>query len=827
MPGENDMTFLEKKLSAEQRTQRFAFRFSLIMFGATSIVTAVYYYLAIQLNVPQMYTAAYLLTFFFFITFIGAVLSRRGKPEAGMWLIFLTMMIVWTYSSTLIAGLGIAMGLSLPLLITQMASHVFPPKRVLQATIGSFIAGAATLLIDIFGPNTRLVVPALERFIPMMAIITVAIFGIIVIKQFPQYKLRTKLIFTTGVVASLAVIAVAFFAINTTQTELEVQVGNNLNRLAEAQALAVGELMTRQIDTLKALGLNKFIRDAVSARNGSALFQGASEAETEAITAQFNEQWQDADDLDPLVLNVLNNTTSRELTTFRESFPRHVELILTDKQGRLIASTERPEKFTYVDEDWWITAYGIGFGQTYIGVPFFDEEKEIIVVDIAVPVKVIDGAGASSIGGVLLTRFNMDSIATVLSAGHFGETGQIELHFPDHTKIQLDVNETAALSKISLQEFQPEEIMVVEQLIASGESMVRTVYQGEQSAVSQATVTSLSTDRAINRSGWLMVAYQPEVEAFAPVQKLIQTNILAGILVVLVAVGIAAAVGQFFAKPIVEMTNVAAKVAEGDLSARVLIKNADEIGALGESFNQMTEQLSEAITGLETRVSERTKALEASAEVSRSLSTILEQDKLIAEVAEQVRSSFNYYHAHIYLLDKNSKTLILSASTGEAGATMLAAGHAIPKDRGLVGRAATLNQAVLIPDVSQAEDWLPNLLLPDTKAEAAVPIAIGNEVLGVLDVQDNEVGSLNQDTMGLLQSIANQLALALQNAKSYEAAKQKAARETVINEIRQKITSATEVESAMQIAVRELGTVLGARRTAVKLTVHAEENGQE
>jgi GAF domain-containing protein len=134
-----------------------------------------------------------------------------------------------------------------------------------------------------------------------------------------------------------------------------------------------------------------------------------------------------------------------------------------------------------------------------------------------------------------------------------------------------------------------------------------------------------------------------------------------------------------------------------------------------------------------------------------------------------------------------------------------------------VGRAADTKMAVLVPDTSQDPNWLPNPLLPETRSEVAVPIAVGDQVLGVLDVQHNLVGGLKQEDADLLQSIANQAAVALQNTRSYLAAQQRAEREALTNAIRLQIQSAETVEGAMQVAVRELGRALGAPRTRVRL----------
>jgi nitrate/nitrite-specific signal transduction histidine kinase len=269
--------------------------------------------------------------------------------------------------------------------------------------------------------------------------------------------------------------------------------------------------------------------------------------------------------------------------------------------------------------------------------------------------------------------------------------------------------------------------------------------------------------------------------------------------------------------PIVRLTGVAEQVSGGDLSARAQVETNDEIGTLAKTFNAMTAELQDTLLGLERRVEDRTRAIEVSSEVSRRLSTILNVQELVEAVVSEVQQAFGYYHAHIYLVDEKGQNLVMVGGTGEAGQMMLARKHTIPMGRGLVGRAALTGQVILVPDTAQEPGWLPNPLLPETKSEISVPILLGKKVLGVLDVQQDTINGLSSEDSVLLQSIANQVAVAVQNANLYASVQQKAEREALLNRIAQQIQTATTIEGVLQIASHELGFSLGAQRASIQV----------
>jgi len=168
-------------------------------------------------------------------------------------------------------------------------------------------------------------------------------------------------------------------------------------------------------------------------------------------------------------------------------------------------------------------------------------------------------------------------------------------------------------------------------------------------------------------------------------------------------------------------------------------------------------------------LAKRAVELATVAEVSTVASTILEAERLLQEVVDLTKERFGLYHAHIYLLDEAARTLNLAVGAGEVGRQMVAQQYAIPLDReqSLVARAARTRQGVIVNDVRSAPDFLPNPLLPETRSEMALPLIVGERVLGVFDVQADVVNRFTDEDLRVQTALAGQVAVALQNANLY------------------------------------------------------------
>jgi GAF domain-containing protein len=158
---------------------------------------------------------------------------------------------------------------------------------------------------------------------------------------------------------------------------------------------------------------------------------------------------------------------------------------------------------------------------------------------------------------------------------------------------------------------------------------------------------------------------------------------------------------------------------------------------------------------------------------------------------------------------------------------MVAEGRSIPLDReqSLVARAARERKGVTVNDVTQAPDFLPHPLLPDTRSELAVPMIVGGNVIGVFDIQSEQIGRFTDADVNIQTTLAAQLATSIQNVRSFERAKTQAEFETLVNTIGQKIQRTFSIEETLQTAVREMSLALGASRVIVELAAGNDNNG--
>lgn len=225
--------------------------------------------------------------------------------------------------------------------------------------------------------------------------------------------------------------------------------------------------------------------------------------------------------------------------------------------------------------------------------------------------------------------------------------------------------------------------------------------------------------------------------------------------------------------PVKNLIETFQKVEQGDLKQRVPVTATDELATVAMLFNRMVTRLEDLQSTLEQQVRDRTKQLTATIEVGRVASSILDPSQLLENVANLIGERFNYYYTAIYLLDTSGKWAELREATGQAGNVLKQNRHRLEvAGRSMVAACIRERAPRIIQNTAEEKQRLENPLLPYTRSEIAVPLMVGDRVLGALNVQSTKAADFGADVIETMQNMAGQVAVALENARLFQEAQQ-------------------------------------------------------
>ena len=170
-----------------------------------------------------------------------------------------------------------------------------------------------------------------------------------------------------------------------------------------------------------------------------------------------------------------------------------------------------------------------------------------------------------------------------------------------------------------------------------------------------------------------------------------------------------------------------------------------------------------------TETQRRALELQTAAEIARDTTSTLDISRLLERIVNLLKARFNFYHVSVFLIDDAGKFAVIRELSGEAGRLMKERGHKLAiGSQSVIGVATATGKTQVIADVSQSPSYYPNPLLPETRAEIGIPLKSGDTVFGALDIQYNQEHAFSAGDVSVLQILADQIAVAIQNANAYE-----------------------------------------------------------
>jgi len=265
-------------------------------------------------------------------------------------------------------------------------------------------------------------------------------------------------------------------------------------------------------------------------------------------------------------------------------------------------------------------------------------------------------------------------------------------------------------------------------------------------------------------------------------------------------------------------------LAHGEAIGAIIIQNPEKERVFNENdlhfMTAVAGQVSGALYNARLLDESLQSALqfETAAEIARDISSSLNLDELLQKAVGLIRTRFNFYHAAIFLIDLQDEFVVIREATGDAGLQMKRAGHKLAVgSKSIVGYAAGKGEALIVNDTAREAIYYANPLLPETRAEAAIPLKVGERILGVLDVQSRNTYSFSEDNVKTLRILADQLAIAVVNSELFAETQEHLAQHRLLHHITSTAASGTTLDEALQSAVNGLQVTLGGDRVAILL----------
>ena len=673
-----------------------------------------------------------------FILIPASILARRDKLNGASYLLIISLSIAFGVAELAQAGITLYLTAGGVLLIIAVSSLIFPPQTRWTIAISAAAIYAIYIgLINWLEPLPRYDIQRFESALFIFVLAFISLLTLVTLWQVVRAYQRIATIRAWLLVSFVAVVLL---------TVVAVSIGSILTSMQSGRRQVINQL--ESVATLKEAEIYRWTTDMKNTLSG-ALQQ---EPEHRYVRPEMGQ-----------VISVLldeppdseNYQEAKALLEFNfEQWIKQTQLFeavfLMGPEGKVLISTDpEMEGQIHIHEPYFLK----GTVSSYVHPPSYSPALNRVTVMASRPV--IGEYGR--LLGVVAGRASIGTLSRIMGERTgLGETGETYL---------VGINNA---------------------LLTSSRFIKKDLYvrsEAANTAINEQTNGSMSYDdyREVPVIGvyhWLpelqvaLIAEQDQAEALSILYRTVRINVAIAMVALAFAGAISLLVSRSIGDPLNNLAETASQIAEGDLERTAHVDRRDEIGTLAQAFNQMTAQLRDLIGGLEQRVAERTRDLEvrsayleASAEVGHAASSILEIEKLIQEVVNLIRERFGLYYVGLFLLEETGEWAVLRAGTGKAGQEMLAQEHKLRVGgESMIGQCVAQGRALIALDVGEEAVRFDNPFLPDTRSEGALPLRSRERTFGAITVQSAISAAFDEDTITVLETMADQVAVALDNA---------------------------------------------------------------
>ncbi|HEY3476774.1 MAG TPA: cache domain-containing protein, partial [Anaerolineales bacterium] len=746
---------------------------------------------------------------------------RQGRQATGGLLFMAAIALQSLLTPMALSGLGIANAITSLALISGIGFATLPRRYMGRILVAGALVLLASVFVDLFGsPNRPVALLSQGRWI--FAGVVLIVFSVFFAREFLLLDLRTKIatgILATGGIASVVLVVFAVFQTQQITSALSQRLNTSVNQLAEEQlkntAFVEANRANQEFEdiaeevTSLAQTWSSLRHQQEALRQSS--YWDAAQSLVQMEGGQYGNRATDPSSvfvpaqtpMDEKLITDLNVSAYLDFSVppVLDEHPALLALYAIDTRGvtryypNIDLASVLPPDFDATQRPYFSITSPLFNPQRLSRwtIPYVDATGGGLVVTVAAPI--YDG---DEFLGVVAADMQLTQITQQVGSIRVGETG--------YAFMIDDAGRILAMPETGFEMFgiHPEDInsedffkhtilgigtdelrSLTNRMTSGGAGLLIVDVQGVDTYISYAPVRTNGYSIALvvpvsELQGAILQARSETQRQFRTA-----TQAAASLLIILLvfAVAVSLGLGRVIATPIQRLTQVALQITAGNLNVGAPATTNDEIGTLARAFNTMTSRLRQTLDNLENRVEERTaelsaaneknerraKQFEAIAHIARAISSTRDLEVLLPQITATINKELGFYHIGIFLVDTAREYAVLSAANSEGGEIMLERGHRLRiGETGMVGYATSTGKPRVALDTGMDSVFFDNPDLPETRSALTLPLRVGEEIIGALDVQSTEPSAFLQDDINILSTLADQVSIAIQNAQQFE-----------------------------------------------------------